>query len=130
MTRHPVLGAFTILVALVPLLFVVIFVGVHDAPLTNWFVIQRLVLFAVLVIAGALLLVGHQHGYVVALTAWTLRIIDSIAGVVVLWPAPDYWYAATQDFFYLAAGVPILVFLTHRMRQLRHGSGNGRKIAA
>ena len=130
MTRHPVLGAFTILVALVPLLFVAIFVGVHDAPLTHWFVIQRLVLFAALVIAGALLLVGHRHGYVVALTAWTLRTIDSIAGVVVLWPAPDYWYAAAQDFFYLGAGVPILVFLTHRMRQLRHGSSNGRKIAA
>jgi hypothetical protein len=130
MTRHPVLGAFTILVALPPLLFVALFVGVHNAPLTHWFVIKWLVLFAALAIAGVMLVVGHRHGYAMALTAWTLRTIDSIAGVVVLWPAPDYWYASAQDFFYLATGVPILVLLTRRMLQLRHSSGNGSKIAA
>src|SRR5437899_1200890 len=112
MKRHPILGGFTILVGLAPLLFVAIFVGLHGAPVTHWFAVQRLVLSAALLIAGVLLVAAPRFGHIAGLIAWSLLLADAAWGAAVLWPAPDYWRASAQYLFYVLVGVPIVIFLT------------------
>ena len=111
MKRHPLLGLFTMFVAVMPFLFVILFVVGRGASFAHWFVVLRLILGTVLFVGGILLIVAPRYGYIVAMAAWGLLVADAIWGVIVLWPIEDHWPGSALNLVYLASGAPVLAFL-------------------
>jgi hypothetical protein len=119
MKKHPWLGVITILVTVPSLLFLYYFIPQHQPPLLHWFVLEKALVSALGIVGGVLLWRGNIWGHRLALVAWMLVSLISIANLVALyqaWGTPDVGGSVAitwlrKDAIYLMCATPMLFVL-------------------
>jgi hypothetical protein len=133
MKKRPWLGAITILVTVPSLLFLYYFVPQYQPSLLHWFILEKVFVSILGIVGGVLLWRGNIWGHRVALAAWSLVALISIASLISLyqaWGTSDASGSVAttwlrKDAIYLLFAMPMLfVIVRDLIAKKSRGKGN------
>jgi hypothetical protein len=100
--------------AIPSLVFVIFFTTVYEAPITHWFVIEKLVIIFCSIIGGILLWKGTKLGYQLSAIGWLGILYASIMSIYVAFQ-PDtkgaLRFTMLINGLFIATGIPAIVVL-------------------
>lgn len=115
MKKRRFLSSLTIIAAIPSFAFVIFFTTSYDAPLTHWFVIEKLVIVFSCIIGGVLLWKGSKWGYQLSVVGWLVILYASIVSIYVAFqPATKEAARFTmfiKDGLFLTIGIPVFFIL-------------------
>jgi len=109
------LSALTIMAAIPSFAFVISFTRVYEAPITHWFVIQKLIIVSLCFIGGILLWRGAKLGYQLSTIGWLTILYESFMSIYVAFQ-PETKEATRAAMFimngiFIMVGIPVLIVL-------------------
>ena len=108
MKKRKLLGSLTIIAAIPALAFALFFIISYKAKITNFLVIEKIVIVICCSIGGLLLWQGKRWGYGLSAIGWLLILYTSIYSIYNVATRSDM---LLQSGIFVAIGIPVFVIL-------------------